>query len=106
MATPVELEQEIENINMRSLTRHQERLDAAAVSFETPAPMSETPVQTSVVSTSKTELPSPELRYLQSYSRTAWQCFPKTPKLQQKWVCDDGSHEWRDVPTVVEVPFP
>jgi hypothetical protein len=38
MATPVELEQEIENINMRSLTRHQERLDAAAVSFEAPAP--------------------------------------------------------------------
>ena len=38
MATPVELEQEIEDINMRSLTRHKERLDAATVSAATPAP--------------------------------------------------------------------
>jgi hypothetical protein len=38
VATPVELEQEIENINMRSLTRHQERLEAAAVSLAAPAP--------------------------------------------------------------------
>jgi len=61
MATPVELEQEIENINMRSLTRRERTNDMSKVSAEPPAPMFIYDESGFVTAAISAEAPAPDL---------------------------------------------